>query len=695
MKEEQEKRTVGVLVDMSTSMQSQTDASSRLNQTLRTLHEISSYVVHRVPTADVFLGAYGLKNDGMQCADIVALAQKIRRERDSSPSPEYFSGNPYKDLIELLRRNGAPSIRKFASRHKLIQMGLGKEEVEDALKHFICDEYAMLDFIRRLPRHCRQPANDTIEDLIPYLFIVFVISAVLVGPAALVSFLPLQFLVVSEGEWTRMTHQDLVLSGIEKGIQELRREISLEVRARSCKTVARVIEKFVDGEGSESALALSDFKEHLDGKASMSDALARATRAFGTNTHNGLLVVVSFGDSHDGDQALPVESLHKAGITVVSCLVSDGGRENPKTLFDSSRVLVNMDDQTSQKMAMLASNLAVESLPIVTLSCLGWSVPPSRECKLFVQANKPEEIQDLFMSVLHLSQNYDALIDMVGKSDIDAYIRSDVDGYSASHQNGRTCYANAVAAVFHMAMCRIVGRKGGYPSFASIRDELIVKYGRDVSAITEVLRENAPLYRLRYSVISEERRAREAVIRRRPVIATFSLQSWQWDRFSQFFRDNPEGILTREDLMVPGAPAYGMGDGGHAVVLVGCSPNHLRFMNSWGHGFADGGFFRVADAKVLDMKFLDVHWTLTDLTKSEKAALRDSADERVVRRQTVAGAAPLVEQLFDCPVCGVRKPVSAFASTALSAQCPTSSADFDPSAKGLDFARFVYASKSL
>ena len=62
------------------------------------------------------------------------------------------------------------------------------------------------------------------------------------------------------------------------------------------------------------------------------------------------------------------------------------------------------------------------------------------------------------------------------------------------------------------------------------------------------------------------------------------------------------------------------------MVLIGCDPNYLTFMNSWGQGFGDGGFFRVEDQSVLiDMKFYDVYWTLNDLKQSEvKAYERES-----------------------------------------------------------------------
>ena len=60
--------------------------------------------------------------------------------------------------------------------------------------------------------------------------------------------------------------------------------------------------------------------------------------------------------------------------------------------------------------------------------------------------------------------------------------------------------------------------------------------------------------------------------------------------------------------------------GGHAVVLMSYDSKGMRFLNSWGEGWADSGFFKVKDASVLGLQFLDVYWTLNDLKHSEKEA---------------------------------------------------------------------------
>jgi hypothetical protein len=52
--------------------------------------------------------------------------------------------------------------------------------------------------------------------------------------------------------------------------------------------------------------------------------------------------------------------------------------------------------------------------------------------------------------------------------------------------------------------------------------------------------------------------------------------------------------------------------------LINDDDNRLEFLNSWGTGFADEGFFCIKDENVLDqLKFYDVYWYESDLTQNE------------------------------------------------------------------------------
>ncbi len=48
-------------------------------------------------------------------------------------------------------------------------------------------------------------------------------------------------------------------------------------------------------------------------------------------------------------------------------------------------------------------------------------------------------------------------------------------------------------------------------------------------------------------------------------------------------------------------------------MLVGYGKGYLRFMNSWGPQWAEGGFFKIADTNVLKLSYFDVFWYVSDL----------------------------------------------------------------------------------
>ena len=122
-------------------------------------------------------------------------------------------------------------------------------------------------------------------------------------------------------------------------------------------------------------------------------------------------------------------------------------------------------------------------------------------------------------------------------------------------------------------------------------------------------------------------------------------------------------------------------------MLVRCSPQCLVFMNSWGQGWGDGGFFRVEDAKVLDnMTFYDVYWTLTDLKQSEKEAYRQ---EGLKKAKELGEKFPSIYNLlFECPKCRQNSRVGDFKGDLLETTCPRCHETFKP--KNEDLLKSLY-----
>ncbi|CAG2246000.1 unnamed protein product [Mytilus edulis] len=113
------------------------------------------------------------------------------------------------------------------------------------------------------------------------------------------------------------------------------------------------------------------------------------------------------------------------------------------------------------------------------------------------------------------------------------YINKINKSATANKQEKGTCYANAVAAVLHLAMKRILNREGGYPDFFKLRQNIIEAFGEDGAAVSNVLAKFSKEYRLRY----EEKDAKEAMIAitsNRPIITTFFLTSRERKAFRIF-----------------------------------------------------------------------------------------------------------------------------------------------------------------
>ncbi|CAF1056645.1 unnamed protein product, partial [Rotaria magnacalcarata] len=227
--------------------------------------------------------------------------------------------------------------------------------------------------------------------------------------------------------------------------------------------------------------------------------------------------------------------------------------------------------------------------------------------------NLPDTVYDASGFVYQADENDDALPSAINSATIVTYVNIPTTICALSSKIGSTSYANAVAAVFHSAMSRVVVRENGVPCYHKIRKKLIKDYGEHEVIIEDVLRKWCPIYRLRYERI-EELGARQAIEAERSVLATFSLFEQEWTNFSNFYNSYPTGILERKDL---GMHSSLTNEYSHAVVLTKTNTTYLTFMNSWGMSFADNGFFKVRDQSVLNLSFYDVYWTLEDLKDSE------------------------------------------------------------------------------
>ena len=117
-------------------------------------------------------------------------------------------------------------------------------------------------------------------------------------------------------------------------------------------------------------------------------------------------------------------------------------------------------------------------------------------------------------------------------------------------------------------------------------------------------------------------------------------------------------------------------------MLIKCDPECLTFMNSWGKEFADGGFFRVKDANVLNKaKFFDVYWTIKDLSQAEIKAYEESC---IKITKDIAETCPSIKDLrYECLNCNMTSNVDEFLGHILEAECPKCHTKFKPTNKSI------------
>ncbi|CAB4038608.1 Hypothetical predicted protein [Paramuricea clavata] len=274
----------------------------------------------------------------------------------------------------------------------------------------------------------------------------------------------------------------------------------------------------------------------------------------------------------------------------------------------------------------------------------------------------------------------DALSELLVSAHLNVYINRTTSGVRAKDQEkDLTCYAIASAVVLHLAMQRIHGREGEYPSFDELKDEMIREHGIRRAHTSEVLQKICPKYRLHYRKVGIKG-AKLAIVNKRPVVAKFYLTGDEWDAFENFYDTNPDGILTQNDLDVRKRPTSPPpGTSGHAVVMTSYNSKCLTFTNSWGEEWADKGFFRVQNADVLgdQLEFFDVYWELDDLTEKEQEKYRKYGSE--VAKRLIEFLEGLEFAKYTCPECEQTSLVTEFTGTLSKVQCPKCFRDFSTS----------------
>ena len=548
----------GVLVDVSVSMKKAVTANydirsgltdenvKRFHRIVTSLNKIVTDIVTTYDRKDlIFVSAFGLnasKCEGTDTCDFVSTLENVTRlqeinERRTTSEKQYLHDG-HKILIEFAKRKNAPHAEPWI-KDKLWPREAGI--LWEALKD---DDLLAEKFLGLIPHESLGTHSFVIRSLL--LFSRFYASA-----------LALQKIKNAVDSHKAST---LARDTIKKTICEETELVNTlqkiqKPKPRLAKDVLSILNTILQGnkESSSSRVckAIDSVSSYIFGETSMVTALKEAKEIFDSHAdiNQKVLFVFSGGVATDGNPIDIAQELKSSNVTIVTCYLTSDSIPEPEGLVDT-------EDPSWCKCARdlyhMSSAMPNTSIPITYLIDYGWKLPLSGESRLFVQANSLDVADKLCkVAVSQLMPNTDPLIDLLGKVSLATYIKQSNDDFQAQQQIGATCYANAIAAVFHLAMRRICNREGGIPEFETIRDRITQAFGKEAANTEAVIEKVHKEYRLEYCKV-DEKGARQAINERRPVIARFSWKGNQEEMFKRFYKRFPTEILKASDIAVEG-----------------------------------------------------------------------------------------------------------------------------------------------
>ena len=669
----------GILIDVSGSMSRNigegTDEEG--GPWARSIFEVIDNLIKYDISSDNHVFAIGFgASRGEEVFDIIGTLKHIPNQDNVAEEPA--TTEHINEIFNILGGAGAGTIRKWAE-VKVVKKALTDNLAVVFLNKFKSDQHFLKEFVEKvLPPACR----DWQEPGVGLYVGAACATALAFGPLAVIP----AVLTLKYGRQAGKSAYSSVATKFKKAEVADVKEVVEKAKVYLLKKVdvdsifnVQDASDVVHGCVNEKTLTkkrsrelLQRIEPYIYGKTPFFRAIAEAMALFQVpkfSDHKKLLFILSDGQPTDGqttsragtDQV--ISRFTEEDVTVVSCFITDSTKIIPRQLFSKMEPYW---DKGAKFMYSLSSKLSTQSLPRTIFVKRGWTIDiTNNETNLFLQVNHPEHLREGCEVARNVICCQDVLSDMLASVDLDVHINQEVEGYKAKKkQEGGTCYANAAATVLHLSMKRILGREGGYPDFYKLRDEFINRFGSDGANTFIVLQKMCPRYRLHCRKVNLKG-AMKAITSSRPVVATFRLTEDEWDSFEEFYKSNPKGILTKEDIDVT---ARDTPDVGHAVVLTSFDSECLRLLNSWGEKWADMGFFRVKNADVVGLKFIDVYWTKEDLTKEEKSYYEEHGSN--VARELMNSLTSLQQATYKCHKCSEWSPVMEFTGTLLHAKCP-------------------------
>ena len=594
-------------------------------------------------------------------------------------------------IFGILEGAGARTISKWASQ-EVVSRALTDDKAVLLLKKFESDKSFLKKFVREfLPPACRDWSGSASQEMSPFNDFLDSAQDLYATVASSVK----RATVEDIREVINQATPFLVDEKKEKEepnlLEEKKKTVGVTLDSIfNVQEASDVLHGYVDEKEltrERSLELLQSVEPYIYGYTPLYQATEKAIELFekrASNFHSAqkLLFILSDGYPSDEDVSDParkdraVSKLTTAGVTVVSCFITNSFRIEPKRLFSK----MEPDwDRGAKFLFTLSSKVSAQSLPRTMFVKRDWTIDiTNNETQLFLQVNHPDHLRDACKLARDFVCCKDTLSDVLSTVDLDIFhINKDLNDYEAKEEQiGATCYAHACATVLHLSMKRILGRKGGHPSFKDLRNECIDRFGRDGADPLQVLQEMCRDYRLQCREV-DINDALKAVSSSQPVVASFWLTKDEKKTFQEFFDNetNQTSILTKNEIDIAARPANTLTEG-HSVVLTSFDSESLRLLNSWGCQWADMGFFRVQNEDVLGLEFIEVYWEEDDLEEEEKAYFKKHGS--TVARKLMKSYSSLKDAQYTCPVaeCSKRSPVVEFTGTLSHVKCPKCGNEF-------------------
>ncbi|XP_068738578.1 uncharacterized protein [Montipora capricornis] len=661
---------MGILVDVSFSMRcSVGDEAVKPNNgpwARSVFKVIDELIKHDVPSSNkTFALAFGSSFDFQEVFDLLGTVEKAKEEQSSKEALK--SGRTLRDMInqilDICENKGARRVRKWA--HMNVLLEVLDITTAAAMLYFLQrnSEFARR-FVEILPKVCFERANFVMEGA-------YSLAGLFEG---------IQEVATRESVW----------EVIEKGKQILVefKMVPAAVNKAAIKSVQTASEILHDSVGDQEVTdervdeLIETVEPYIYGGTPFFRAIKYSVELFSHSefeNHKKLLFILSDGEPSDAeDETRPqLQGLSRLKVTVVSCFITHENISKPRCLYGIPR---GTWKRQARFMFDISSIMTTQEIPRALFAKKKerkeWEIDISNnEIRLFFQVNHPDVIKDVCDMAKRAVLSQDALSEVLSEVDLNLYIYDKNKKLKPAEQDKETCYAHAAATVMHLAMKRrMKGRLGECPEFDKLKEKLITKYGKEGEHTVKVLREVCPEYHLKCRRVNAGK-AIKAISEKRPVVATFGLTEDQWARFDQFYEENGKGILTKANL-------YSETDSKsekvrHAVVLTSYDAESLRLMDSrYGVEFADGGFFRVQEASVLGLEFIDVFWDWDKLNEEEKEIYNKHGAE--VASNLMKSLKGLQVAKYKCPLCHAESKVVDYSGHALNAKCPICTGTFDP-----------------